>query len=118
MRISDWSSDVCSSDLCAEIESRFERLAELFGERIAAAAGCLEALVRNLFVAIEKGVALERRREAHRKIELAPRRPAARFAETGERAVGAQVQPRPEDLARIIIERRAEVEEEIGRAHV
>src|SRR3546814_18568365 len=40
-------------------------------------------------------------------------RSAARFAETGERAVGAQVQPRPEDLARIIIERRAEVEEEM-----
>src|SRR3546814_5230707 len=62
----------------AEIEARFECFAELFGERVAAAAGGMEALVWNLLVAIEEGMTLERRREAHREIELAPRRPAAR----------------------------------------
>jgi hypothetical protein len=97
----------------AEIEPRFERLAELFGQRIAATTRRLKALVRDLLVAIEEGMAFERRREAHREIELAPRRPAARLAETGKRAVGAKVQPRPENLARIIIERRAQVEQQV-----
>src|SRR3546814_12333539 len=73
----------------------------------------MEALLWNLLGAIEEGMTLERRREAHREIERAPRRPAARLAKAGQRAVGAEVQPRPENLARIIIERQAQVEEQM-----
>ncbi len=73
----------------------------------------METLVRNFLVAIEEGVVLERRGEAHREEELAPRRPAARLAKAGERAVGAKVEARPEDLAGIVIERRAEIEEQM-----
>src|SRR3546814_18670839 len=50
----------------AEIEARFECFAELFGERVAAAAGGMEALVWNLLVAIEEGMTLERRSEERR----------------------------------------------------
>src|SRR3546814_10500180 len=33
MRISDWSSDVCSSDLDARLDIRFEHQPRLFGDR-------------------------------------------------------------------------------------
>src|SRR3546814_10103488 len=77
MRISDWSSDVCSSDL----------------ERVIG----------------------ERRREFHREIELAIGRPAARLAGAGDRAVGPEPNRRPQDLARIIVERGAQIEHQMRR---
>src|SRR3546814_1749776 len=45
MRISDWSSDVCSSDLCVKMSVDYARVREQYGQPIAAFQGLRYQLV-------------------------------------------------------------------------
>ena len=56
----------------------------------------------------------QRAREAHREIQLAARRPAARLAEAGHRAVGTHPHPRPQHLARVVVHAGAHVQQHLG----
>ena len=60
-------------------------------------------------------MAEQRRGEAHREEQLARRRPAARLAHAGDGAVGQHPDRRPEDLARIIVERAAQIDDQMRR---
>ena len=99
----------------AEIEPGDERPPGAFGHRVAAAPGTLEALVRDIGFGRHEGVPRQRHRKADGEAQVAIRRPAARLPATGDDAVGTQPDRRPQDLAGIIVERAAQVEQQMHR---
>jgi hypothetical protein len=58
----------------------------------------------------------DRAREAQREVQLPAGRPAARFAKARDAAVAAQAQPRPQHLARVVVEAGAQVNEHVRAA--
>src|SRR6202007_998130 len=97
----------------AEIEPRDQCPPLDLRDVAAGATRALEPLVRNVGLAIDELMPGERPRKTHREEKFAPRRPAARLAPAGQRAVGAEADRGPGYLARVIVEARAQVEHEM-----
>ncbi|MNV25616.1 hypothetical protein D3C71_1167180 [compost metagenome] len=74
-----------------------------------------EALVGNVGFGVVEGVCGQRPRKTHREIQLPARRPAAGLAETGDGAVLTGAQARPHDLAGVIVEAGAQVQQHARR---
>ncbi|MNM93889.1 hypothetical protein D3C81_1062770 [compost metagenome] len=74
-----------------------------------------EALVRDVLLGVVQLMAAERLREAHGEMQLATGRPATRFTEAGDRAIGAHPHARPQDLARVVIHAGAQVQHHMRR---
>src|SRR3546814_14553206 len=87
MRISDWSSDVCSSDLIVEEEGHLELVAL---DRLRAVGG-------RLAVVAEELDAIGPLRHLHREMDVAALGPAIDLAAAGEHAVVAEVERRIHD---------------------
>jgi hypothetical protein len=64
-------------------------------------------------VVIER-VAGERRGEAHGKVQLPSRRPAPRLAHAGHCAVLADAHPRPQHLARVVVNAAAHIQQQVA----
>ena len=73
-----------------------------------------EALVDDVLLGVMQFMASQRARKAHREIQLATRRPAARLAEAGHRAIGAHPHPRPQHLARVVVHAGTHVQQHLG----
>src|SRR6202007_1455700 len=91
----------------AEIEPRDQCPPLDLRDVAAGAARALEPLVRNVGLAIDELMAGERPRKTHREEQFAPRCPAARLAPAGQRAISAEADRGPGDLAGIIVQARA-----------
>src|SRR3546814_9003882 len=114
MRISDWSSDVCSSDLSAGLSRQtLGGLAQQFytgiGQQGVWAAGGLEPMLDEG----REAFALDHRLELHLHLDTAMQCGIGRALQ-GLRQAGVTDQPHGDQVARV----EREVEEEIGRAHV
>src|SRR3546814_15701888 len=91
----------------AEVEPCLQRLAQLLGQRVAAPPRRLEAFIGNRLIPVDEGMVLQRRGKAHGEEKLSAGRPSPRLATSGQRAVGVQVQPGTEDIARREVKRGA-----------
>ena len=78
--------------------------------------GSLEAAIfGRRRIAVIQAVLLCGSREAHREVELSPRRPSAGLAHACYGAVVANPQARPEHFAGIVIDRRTKIEQNMRR---
>ncbi len=72
-----------------------------------------EALVEHLLLGVAQLMPAHRAREAHREVQLPPRRPAARLPKAADGAVGMHPQARPQHLAGVVVEAGAQVDEHV-----
>src|SRR3546814_7071705 len=108
MRISDWSSDVCSSDLIVEEEGHLELVAL---DRLRAVGG-------RLAVVAEELDAIGPLRHLHREMDVTALGPAIDLPAAGEHAVVAEVERRILDddaLVPIILDRVREIDQDMAR---
>src|SRR3546814_10860300 len=130
MRISDWSSDVCSSDLVARAlhvdrrkpgldqDRRATGIVEEEGHLELVALDRLRAVGGRLAVVAEELAAIGPLRHLHREMDVAALGPAIDLAAAGEHAVVAEVERRILDddaLVPIILDRVREIEQDMAR---
>ncbi len=99
----------------AEIELRHQRAAIALSDVIGTTARALEAMIDDVRLGVLEGMAGQGRRETHGEEQLAVRRPAARLARAGDRAIGPQAHGRPQDLARVVVDAGAQVDDQMRR---
>ena len=99
----------------AKVELRHQRAAGQGIQRFGSAARPLEPLVEDILLRADELVARHRHGKAHGEEDAARRSPTAHFARSGDRAVGPDPHRRPEDLAGIIIDDAAQVDQQVRR---
>ena len=78
-------------------------------------AGRRKSLVGNVLLGVVQLVTREGSGEAHGEVQLPARRPAARFAKARDRAIRPHAQPRPRNLAGVVVHAGAQVQHDVAR---